>query len=139
MSKTIREGFDKRKYVRIKKECVLSVDVYDPEKAHTEKADSATKGKTKNISAGGLFFEVVQQFDVGTVLHLKIDLPNWQRYKVHTAHTKYAYLATPLKVTGQVIRVEEVLGRSVYGIGVVLIGLDPKERDVLNKYIKDHT
>lgn len=76
---------------------------------------------TKNISAGGILFASDEAFAVGTVLELKIELPD----------SKEA-----VECLARMIRIEEIEAGKSYNIAANFLDMTSAQRVRLNKYIE---
>ncbi len=74
-----------------------------------------------NISAGGLVFLTKEFISIGSILELRIDLPQ----------------ELPLNCLARVVRLEEMEVDSKYSIAVCFLGVSGAERARLNKFISE--
>ena len=77
---------------------------------------------TKNISAGGLFFVSREPIAVGSILDMKIELPNTSEV---------------IECLAKVLRVEEVEEEKIYNVKVNFLDLTSAQRTKLNKYVEN--
>jgi general secretion pathway protein E len=75
---------------------------------------------TKNISAGGLLFIADEKLSVGSILELKIELPDAEE---------------PIESLVRVIRVEALTGNS-YDIAICFLDITSAQRARLNRYVE---
>lgn len=76
---------------------------------------------SKDVSAGGLLFVSSNPFSLGTILELKIDLMNGNKF---------------IQCLARVIRVEEVVMDNNYNIAVCFLDISGFDRNRLKKYIQ---
>ncbi len=77
---------------------------------------------TKNISASGLFFVSREPVAVGSILDMKIELPNANE---------------TIECLAKVLRVEEVEEEHIYNVMVNFLDITSAQRTKLNKYIEN--
>ncbi len=122
---------EKRKYIRLETQNVVMCEMYSiPE----NQDGHATEFTSKNISAGGILFEVNDQYAIGDLLRLEMDLPGWNKYKPEFYKEDSLSVDEPLVCLGAVVRVEK-LSNGKYDIGVCLSGIDDGHQMALKKYI----
>ncbi|MFC1699428.1 PilZ domain-containing protein [Candidatus Omnitrophota bacterium] len=76
---------------------------------------------TQDIGAGGLLFISETVLPVGTVLEVRIDLPDAKR---------------PIQCLCRVLRVEEVVVNKIFELAVCFLDIAGADRNRLNKYIE---
>jgi type II secretory ATPase GspE/PulE/Tfp pilus assembly ATPase PilB-like protein len=74
---------------------------------------------TKNISAGGLLFYADEPLPIGSILELKIELPDGKE---------------PIECLARTIRIDEIEEEENYNIAVCFLDITSAERTRLNKY-----
>ncbi|MFC1709574.1 ATPase, T2SS/T4P/T4SS family [Candidatus Omnitrophota bacterium] len=77
---------------------------------------------TYNISAGGLFFVSSDPMPLGSILELRIALPDAAKH---------------IECLGKVTRVEEVAAGKTYNISICFLDMPSAERARINKYIEE--
>ncbi|MFC1645936.1 ATPase, T2SS/T4P/T4SS family [Candidatus Omnitrophota bacterium] len=77
---------------------------------------------TENISAGGLLFVANESMPIGSILELKISLPDTDK---------------PIECLGRISRVEEVVADRVYNICICFLDMPSAQRARLNKYVEE--
>ncbi len=77
---------------------------------------------TRNISASGLFFVSREPVTVGSILDMKIELPNADE---------------TIECLAKVLRVEEVEEEKIYNVMVNFLDITSAQRTKLNKYIEN--
>jgi len=77
-------------------------------------------GVTKNISAGGLLFNISEYFAPGKIIEMKLELPDDARN---------------IECLAKIIRCEEILANKDYEIAVCFLDLPNVERRRLSRYI----
>jgi len=129
---------DRRKFIRIPNENVVYVSECDVmEELQLKERKEKTKGNTKDISAGGLLFELPKKFDMEKVLKIEITLPHWEKYKKSLFRNQFSYPTKPFLILGKVVRVE-FIQEDLYDIGVSFVGIEEDFRELLVNYINDH-
>ncbi len=106
---------DRRQFTRLRTEFILRCRVAE------EKQAQENTGTAKNISPVGIFFESKNLYSINTVLEIELDLPA---------------LAKKVKILAIVLRVEELLKKDTYGIGVMFLKIDGKDQNKIINYIK---
>ncbi len=141
MAKKRYVGFERRCFARIHSDFILKLEPTDlrAELGITKKEEQDLVGKMVNISAGGLLFETKQAFLLGTILHLKIKIPEWQEYMTSVGATQDVTKGTTLDALAKVVRNEEVKAGKIYDIGVVFVNIDPCKKKALSQYIVDNS
>lgn len=114
----------RRAYVRANKKINLRYKVF---KSQEELVKGVSKPEqvsvTDNISAGGLLFFSDKPLQLGSILELKIELPDNEG---------------PVECLGRIIRIEEVEPDKEYNIAVCFLDIASAERVRLNKYIESY-
>jgi hypothetical protein len=77
---------------------------------------------TKNISCGGILFAFEQPISVGSILEIKLELPDGEK---------------ELECLARVVRIEELEENVSYNIAICFLDLTPDQRVRLEKYLKD--
>ncbi len=75
-----------------------------------------------NISAGGIFFHYTKDLGIGTLLDLKIYMPN-------------AVLV--INCVGEVIRIDKPRHTSMFGIAIKLIDIGEQEKEAINTAVEE--
>lgn len=125
-------GPEKRKFVRLCREYVVQ---YGEFRFSTQKI-SHYKGMTENISAGGVLIETEEEYSAGTLLKLKIRVPNWEEYKSEFLKFNQTSLSEPFVVLGKVVRVKKILPQG-YEIGLHFVSIDEDHRQALERYLEE--
>ncbi|MDD3089949.1 MAG: PilZ domain-containing protein [Candidatus Omnitrophica bacterium] len=74
----MKTGNERRKYTRIDSGYLVSCEKYTiPRSAGA----GSSRGKTRNLSGGGILLEVEGEYKVGDVLRLEIAIPGWEKFK----------------------------------------------------------
>ncbi|MFA5157326.1 MAG: ATPase, T2SS/T4P/T4SS family [Candidatus Omnitrophota bacterium] len=112
---------DKRVYSRLNNKVNLRYSVIKSEEELVKKGYAAEQfSVTKNISAGGLVFVTNDPLPVGSIIELKIELPNRQE---------------PVQCLSRVVRIEETGGK--YNIAVCFLDVTGSQRSLLDKYVEE--
>lgn len=121
---------EKREFVRLCREYVVQ---YGEFRFSTQKI-SNHEGMTGNISAGGVLVEIEEEYSPGTLLKLKIRVPNWEKCKSEFIKFNQTSLSEPFVALGKVVRVKKILPQR-YEIGIHFVSVDADHRDALKRYI----
>lgn len=112
---------DKRVYPRLDKKINLRYEVFKSKKKVSRRGFKAEQfSVTKNISAGGLLFVSDEALAIGSILELKIELPDAKG---------------PIECLTRVLRVEETEENKKYDIAVCFLDITSAQRVRLNKYV----
>lgn len=123
---------ERRKYYRMPMEHFIEFGEYSFS-GDQKKFES----KLKDVSEGGILFESDHAPEIGSLIQLKLKIPNWHKHK--TEFIKHDWASTPesLVTLGHVMRIEEVEAGNRYEVGVVFECIDDDHRNALAKYIGD--
>lgn len=124
-------GSERRKFVRLSREYVLQ---YEEFRFSTQKI-SNYEGTTENISAGGVLIETEEEYSTGTLLKLKIRVPDWEKCKSEFLKIDQTSLSEPFVVLGKVVRVKKILPQG-YEIGLHFVSIDEDHRQALRRYLE---
>jgi type II secretory ATPase GspE/PulE/Tfp pilus assembly ATPase PilB-like protein len=115
------EGSNKRIYRRLNSQVNVQYKVFEIENELIKRKDTAEESSsTKNISAGGLLFVAHDKLTIGSILDLKIKLPNSEAL---------------IECLARVVRVEELIEQREYDIAVCFLDLTGAERIRLDKFV----
>ena len=119
------EGPARRVYRRLDKQVKVRYKVFEIENQLIKRNDCAEAATdTKNISAGGMLFVALNRLDAGSMLELKIELPNNQEL---------------IECLARVVRVEELKEGEEYDIAVCFLDLTSADRIRLDKFVGGET
>ncbi|MEI6631292.1 MAG: PilZ domain-containing protein, partial [bacterium] len=76
---------------------------------------------TRDISAGGMLFVSNEPLDIGSILEMKIELPDNEE---------------PIECLARVVRIDEAGDVNSYNVAVCFLDITGAQRSRLNKYIK---
>ncbi len=110
---------EKRLYERIQAKLPIIFTFDDP---RTKKRIESGK-LTLNISKGGLFFESKNQFEIGDILILKMNV-----------------IKDTINCKGKVVRIEkqqEEDKKEIYKVGIELIDISEEDRNKIEEYAKN--
>ncbi|MEK6814860.1 MAG: PilZ domain-containing protein [Nitrospirota bacterium] len=93
--------------------------------------------ETKDVGAGGLLIESSEPYGIGTVLNLKISVPEWKKFRPGFLRYDWTSAPEPLVALGRVVRVEEILSGRLYEIGVAFTGMDEIEQGALGRLLDE--
>ena len=113
---------EKRPYQRLNSKVNLRYKVFKSQGELLRKGFSPEQlSVTKNISAGGLLFFSDEALPIGSILELKIELPNGQE---------------SIECLAKVVRVEEIEEEKNYNIAVCFLDITGAHRARLNRYVE---
>ncbi|MCX5694073.1 MAG: ATPase, T2SS/T4P/T4SS family, partial [Candidatus Omnitrophica bacterium] len=119
------EGSNKRVYRRLDDKIKVHYKVFEVENELIKRKDAAEElATTKNISAGGLLFVAHDKLVIGSILDLKIELPNSQGL---------------IECLARVVRVEELIPQEEYDIAICFLDLTSADRIKLDKFVGRET
>ncbi len=115
------KGQERRKYKRIEKLFMAGVRVKQHEGHETGSTgwDSVT---LHNLSAGGTFFTYKKDLGIGTLLDLKIDVPESM---------------LTINCVGKVIRINKPKSTSMYSIAIKLIDIGEQEKEAIYTAVEE--
>jgi len=115
------EGSNKRVYRRLDNQVNVRYKVFEIENELIKRKNAIEESvATKNISAGGLLFVAHDKLSVGSILELKIKLPNSEEL---------------IECLSRVVRVEELVEQKEYDIAVCFLDLTGADRIRLEKFV----
>lgn len=110
---------EKRVYPRLKKEIPIRYRLFPPQEA--EKIQKALReASTKNISAGGILFELSSPIAVESIIEVTINLPE---------------AAEPIVCLAKVVRIEALAESTAYDIAICFLDIQSGDRKRLEKYV----
>ncbi len=112
---------NKRKYKRIGKQYMAKFTIRSDEAQEMESNDWDTV-ILKNISAGGALFFYNIELEIGTLLYLKIYVPN---------------TALIINCVGKVTRIEQFEPTSVFTNSIKFIDIGKKEKETINTTVAE--
>lgn len=127
-------GTERRKFIRIKEEDLLICEPFDPA-LFGGAVEKRIRTYTKNLSEGGILFEIDQSYAIGSLLKLDIDIPGWERYKAEFYKADKLSGREPFVVLGKVVRLEDI-GKGRFDVGVAFTAVDKGHRLALRKYLQ---
>ncbi|HNW39418.1 MAG TPA: ATPase, T2SS/T4P/T4SS family [Candidatus Omnitrophota bacterium] len=111
----------RRVYRRLDKQVNVSYKVFEVENELIKRKDAVEEATaSKNISAGGLLFVAKDKLIIGSILELKIQLPNSDEL---------------IECLARVVRVEELIEQREYDVAVCFLDLTGAERIRLDKFV----
>jgi hypothetical protein len=75
-----------------------------------------------NISAGGIFFYYMKELEIGTLLDLKIYVPN---------------SILIINCVGEVIRIDKSQHTSMFGIAIKFTEIGEQEKEIINTTVQE--
>jgi hypothetical protein len=113
---------EKRSYPRLNSKVNLRYKVFKSQGELLRKGFSPEQlSVTKDISAGGLLFFSDEVLPIGSILELKIELPNGQE---------------SIECLAKVVKVEEIEEEKNYNIAVCFLDITGAQRARLNRYVE---
>ncbi len=114
----------RRVYARLGTKINISYKLLDPKEKPSQRFSADRFGTTQDISAGGLVFTVSEPKPLGSLLEMKIDLPDAN---------------APIECLAKVVRIEEVEAdnNKFYTLAVCFLDLPSAQRARLNKYVEE--
>ena len=106
---------ERRKYIRLEYPFLVK---YKP---HVGPVPENDLSMTKNISAGGILFEVKERLNISEVLDLVIDVPSSDKL---------------IEATGKVLRIGKLDSKGRYDVGVKFIDIAKGDMEWLEKHVK---
>ena len=117
------EGSERRVYPRLDNKVNIRFQAFETREELLKHGFTPEQlSVTKNISAGGLFFVSREPIAVGSVLDMKIELPD---------------ASEVIGCLAKVLRVEEVEEERIYNVKVNFLDLTSAQRTRLNKYVEN--
>jgi Tfp pilus assembly pilus retraction ATPase PilT len=114
--------FDKRAYTRLSCEANLRYKVFKSQQDLIKRGFSPEQlSVTKDVSAGGLLFVSNEPVPIGSILELKIELPDSKE---------------PIECLARVVRIEEREADQNYNIAVCFLDITGAQKARMNKYVK---
>jgi type II secretory ATPase GspE/PulE/Tfp pilus assembly ATPase PilB-like protein len=114
--------FDKRAYLRLVCEANLRYKVFKSQQDLIKRGFSPEQlSVTKDISAGGLVFVSSENVPIGSILEVKVELPNGEE---------------TIECLARVVRIEEQEFEQSYNIAICFLDITGAQRARLNKYVQ---
>ena len=112
---------NKRKYKRIEKpyKARLRIKQYEGLEMESYDWDSVT---LHNLSTGGIFFYYMKDLGIGTLLDLKIYVPN---------------AIIVINCVGKVIRIDKPRHTSMFGIAIKFTEIGELEKEIINTTVQE--
>jgi hypothetical protein len=114
-------GQERRKYKRKWKQYMVRFQIRSDEAQKTE-SDDWDSVTLHNLSAGGSFFNYEKDLGIGTLLDLKIYVPN-------------AVLV--ISCVGKVIRIDKPRHTSMFGIAIKFTEIGEQEKEAINTAVEE--
>ena len=120
----MNEISEKRKYKRIEKQYIARLRI-QPDKAQDKDSKDWEEVTLNDLGAGGIYFHVRRNLEIGTILDLKIsfiiDIP------------PIDISIPPIECRGVVLRVKKHPNLPVFGIAVEFTEIDEQMKEVINQ------
>ena len=117
-----KSNMGRRVYSRLGTKVNISYKVLDSKEKSAKRFSAERFSTTEDISAGGLAFTVSESKPVGSLLEMKIDLPDAN---------------APIECLAKIVRVEEVEANKLYALAVCFLDLPSAQRARLNRYVEE--
>jgi len=115
-------GMERRTFRRLNSKVNLRFKVFKSEDELIKRGFKPEQlSVTKNISASGLLFISDEPISIGSILEVKIELPNGEE---------------PIECLAKVVRIEESLENKNYNVAVCFLDITGAQRTRMNKYIE---
>jgi len=115
--KTMDETSEKRKYKRIEKQYITRFRIR-PDEAQDMDSKDWDMVALNDLGAGGIYFHVRKNLEIGTILDLKIS---------------FSISIPPIECRGAVTRVKKHANHSVFGIATAFTEIDEDIKEMINK------
>ena len=119
----MNEISEKRKYKRIEKQYIARFRI-KPDEAQDMDSKDWDGIALNDIGAGGIYFHVRRNLEVGTIMDLKINF--------YTSIPPVDISITPIECRGVVLRVKEHPDFPVFGIATEFTEIDEYIKEVIN-------
>ena len=133
----LQTDHDKRDFPRLPKE----VDVTLTRLEYPLSPEAEESGTLKNIAKGGIGLVVVNMYEPGTRLSLKIHLKGWRRYLKSVTSiiddSAGTVATTPLTAIAEVVWMNPLPDGDSYEIGVKFLDIYEDEYNALKKYLEN--
>ncbi len=120
----MNENSEKRKYKRIKKQYIARLRI-KPDEARDMDSKDWDEVALNDLGAGGIYFHVKRELEIGTILDLKIsffvDIPPLD------------ISMTPIECRGVVLRVKKHPNLPVFGIAAEFTEIDEQMKEMINQ------
>ena len=114
--------FDRRAYLRLSCEANLRYKVFKTQQDLIKRGFSPEQlSVTKDIAAGGLVFISSEKVPIGSILEVKVELPNGEE---------------TIECLARVVRIEEQESEQSYNIAICFLDITGAQRARLNKYVQ---
>jgi type II secretory ATPase GspE/PulE/Tfp pilus assembly ATPase PilB-like protein len=115
-------GFGKRAWGRLSSKINLRFKAFKSQEELLKRGFKPEQlSVTRDISAGGLLFISNESLEIGSILELKIELPNDEE---------------PIECLARVVRIDETDQANAYNVAICFLDIAGAERSRLNKYIQ---
>ncbi len=112
-------GPERRKFIRVPYTFIVK---YAPSAGRQAKSEDPRYCLNANISACGILLETHERFDLSSLIDLEIVIPGDKE-------------VVPVKISGRVIRTEELIENELYETGVAFERVDKKDQDALFQFL----
>lgn len=128
---TVNDTQEKRQYIRINLSRVARVSKYQ-----FGSGEEKIQNVVHNISAGGIMFHSNVAYDIGSLLKIELDIPEWYKHRSEF-YKNPSDASKPFIALATVVRIEVVDHESgKYEIGTCFVNIDQGHLDALMKFVK---
>jgi len=120
---------ERRKYRRIPKEVTVEANRL------TYPVDDCefSRGKSKNLSQGGVLLQLLEEFEPGTLLQVRITLPGWRKSHPGFIRVMEDSIGSPFIAICEVVRSEQ--RGEIYETAAKFINIDQDDFRALEGYL----
>jgi c-di-GMP-binding flagellar brake protein YcgR len=127
------ERQERREFPRIPKEVTVEANLVTYPVNETD----FSKGKSKDISQGGILLHLNEQFAPGALLQVRITLPGWRKNHPGFLKVTEDSIGSPFTAVCEVVRTNMV--GDVYQTAVKFVNIDEDDYRALKGYMKKQT
>ncbi len=127
---------DRRAHVRYTKKIPLEYEEYNVYLSDDIGQVNFIGSSTINISTGGLLFNSIKPYKLGTLLKIKISIPSyWDR---KSKLVKYGHVLKPksMSILGRVTRVDSLSVKRKFRVAIQTLNIDAVDEKVLNEFLQ---
>ncbi len=120
---------DRRQFARIPKKVTVQANIL----TYPINDEQSSKGKSKNLSQGGILIEMPEKYETGVLLQVEITLPGWR--KSHPGFIKVLEdsIGSPFTAICEVVRSE--YNGKCFDTAVKFINIDADDKRALEGYL----
>jgi hypothetical protein len=124
---------ERRRFQRIPEEITVKANIV------TFPADESTcvHAKSRNLSMGGILLRLDTRFETGSILEVKIALPDWRKDNPGLDMKSEAHIELPLAAICKVVRSRKV--GEIFETAVSFVNMEEDDYQALKGYLKRHS